>query len=120
MEIKIYKQNFGLSDDFDAYLREKFSALEKYQEEIMDFQVNLKGDRHHRKGDIYKVEVKVILPHKKPIIIKESDADPRRAVDIIQEKISRQLIKHKDKKFARLRKNIRRFKSLKFWKKKDL
>ena len=120
MEIKIYKQNFNLGDDFEVYLRDKFSALDKYQEDILDFQVNLKGDRHRRKGDVYKVEVKIILPHKKPIIIKETDSDALRAVDMAQEKIARQLVKYKDKDVSRLRKNIRRFKSLKFWKKKDL
>lgn len=119
MQIKINKQNFDLTEAFNQYLNEKFATLDKYEEDILDFQVALKRDQHHRKGEVYSIEVKIILPQKKSIIIKESDSDARRAVDIVQEKIARQLIKNKDKSISKLRRNVKNFKSLKFWGKKD-
>ena len=119
MQIKIYSQNFDLTESFKEYLDEKISHLDKYQENILDLQVSLKRDQHHKKGEVYSVEVKIVLPQKKFIIIKESDSDPRRAVDMVQEKIARQLIKNKNKNISKLRKNIKSFKSLKFWKRKD-
>jgi ribosomal subunit interface protein len=119
MKIKIYNQNFDLTESFEYYLHEKFDALDKYQLDIIDFQVKLIRDQHHKKGEVYTVEAKVSLANTQPIFVKEQDSDARAAVDNVQEKLARLLVKSKDKKFAKLRKNIRKFKSLKFWKKKE-
>ncbi|PLX25525.1 ribosomal subunit interface protein [Candidatus Parcubacteria bacterium] len=116
MEIKIYNKNFDLSDSFREYLIDKFSTLDKYQEDIINFNVDLVRDQHHKKGEVYKIEVTVTLPQKKVIRVKEKHSDPRAAVDMAQEKVSRQIVKTKKKRFSKLRKQARRFKSLKFWK----
>jgi ribosomal subunit interface protein len=119
MKIQIYNQNFDLTDSFKIYLEDKFNSLEKYQADIIDFQVKLIRDQHHNKGEVYTVETKMFLPNKKSIFVKEIDSDARAAVDKAQEKLARLLVKNKDKRFGKLRKNIKSFKSLKFWKKKD-
>jgi ribosome-associated translation inhibitor RaiA len=88
-------------------------------ESITDFQVKLIRDQHHQKGEIYTVEAKVSLANSVPIFVKETDSDARAAVDNVQEKLARLLVKSKGKKFAKLRKSIKKFRSLKFWKKKE-
>ncbi|MBU1203141.1 ribosome-associated translation inhibitor RaiA [Patescibacteria group bacterium] len=117
MKIQIHNQNFDLTQAFQQYLEEKISALEKYQENIISFQVYLGRDTHHKKGEVYSVEVIASMPGQKNIIVKETDSDARRAVDIVQDKMARQIVKSKEKKVSRLRKTTRYFKSLKFWNK---
>jgi len=117
MKIQIYNQNFDLSDPFRQYLQEKFDGLEKYQANIIDFQVKLIRDQHHQKGEVYTIEAKMSLPNTDPIFVKEEASDARMAVDLAQEKLARLLVKNKNMKISRLRKSIRKFKSLKFWKK---
>lgn len=116
MEIKIYNKNFDLSESFREYLIDKFSTLDKYHDNIIHFNVDLVRDQHHKKGEVYKIEVNVTLPEKKVIRIKEKHSDPRAAVDIAQEKTARQIVKSKEKRFSKLRKQARHLKSLKFWK----
>jgi len=119
MKIQIYNQNFDLTDPFKEYLQTKFDSLDKYQTDILDFQVKLIRDQHHQKGEVYTVEAKLSIPNTETIFVKEEDSDARAAVDKVQEKLARILVKNKNKKIGKLRKNIKKFKSLKFWKKKE-
>ena len=119
MKIQIYNQNFDLTDPFKEYLQIKFDTLDKYQNDIIDFQVKLIRDQHHQKGDVYTIEAKISMPNTETIFVKEQDSDARAAVDKVQEKLARILVKNKSKKIGKLRKNIKKFKSLKFWKKKE-
>ena len=118
MNIKIYKKNFDLTEPFRQYLQEKFKLIEKYKENIISFVIDLSRDQHHNKGEVFTIVVHVSLPNKQNIILKETNSDARIAVDSIQEKLIRQLTKYKEKNSSKIRKNIRRFKSLKFWQKK--
>ncbi|MBT6691542.1 ribosome-associated translation inhibitor RaiA [Candidatus Parcubacteria bacterium] len=115
MDIQIYNRNFDLTDSFREYLEDKFNSLDKYQEKIMSFNVNLSRNQKHNKGEIFTVEARVTLPQKQTIAIKETHSDPRAAVDAVQDKLSRQLVKYKDKNLSRWRKSARKIKSLKFW-----
>lgn len=115
MNIKIYNKNFDLTDSFEIYLQDKFSSLDKYQEEINSFEVNLSRDQHHKKGEVFQVEVKLALPNKKQLVLSEMHADPRAAIDILQDKLTRQLLKLKDKNISRWKRAANSIKSLKFW-----
>ena len=41
MKIQIYNQNFDLTEPFRQYLQDRFDVLDKYQANILDFQVKL-------------------------------------------------------------------------------
>jgi putative sigma-54 modulation protein len=118
MDIKIYKKNFDLNDPFRQYLQEKFKAVEKYKENILSFSVELARDQHHKKGEVFTVGAQVSLPQKQSIIIKETHQDAHAAVDAVQDKLIRQLVKHKDKNQGLIRKSAQNLKALKFWQKK--
>lgn len=119
MKIQIHQQNFDLTDPFKEYLENKLNTLEKYQEDILSCQVTLNRDPKHQKGEIFTVEVRLSLPRTSTLIVRETDADARRAVDIVQDKLARQLVKFKDKKSSKSRNAAKYFKSLKFWKRND-
>ena len=119
MKIQIHNQNFDLTDPFKQYLQMKLDSLDKYQVNIIDCRVKLIRDQHHQKGDVYRVEAKLSINNSESIFVKEEDSDARAAVDKVQEKLARLLVKSKDQKIGKLRRNIKKFKSLKFWKKKE-
>lgn len=119
MYIKIYNKNFDLTSPFKKYLLDKFKSVEKYHADILSFRVDLSRDQHHKKGEVFTIDVKLNLPNKQNIMLREIHEDPRAAVDILQDKLTRQLVKTKDKKISQLRRRATKLKSLKFWKKKD-
>jgi len=119
MNIKIYNKNFDLTEPFRQYLEEKFNGLEKYKENILSFTVELSRDQRHQKGEVFNIEVHVNLPHKQTLLVKETNADPRAAVDLAQEKLTRQLIKFKNKNISKAKRESKNFKSFKFWNRKD-
>ena len=115
MNIQISNHNFDLTDSFRQYIYDKFSYLDKFGESITSFTVILTRDQHHNKGDVYTVEANITMPAKNTISIRETHQDPRAAVDIVQDKVARQLVKFKDKFVSKQKKANKYFKSLKFW-----
>ena len=99
------------------YLEEKFSSLDKYQEDISDIKVELIRDQHHNKGEVFTVEVHVSFAHQKPIMARETNIDARAAVDLAESKLARQIIKNKEKYSTKVRRGSKIIKSLKFWRK---
>lgn len=119
MDIQIYKNNFDLTESLEQYLREKFSALDRFQTDITDFKVDLSRDQHHNKGDVFTVEVRINLPQQRNIMAKEINEDARAAIDLVQDSLARQLKKMKEKDISLMRKGGRLFKSIKFWNKNE-
>ena len=119
MKIQIYNQNFDLTDSFKEYLQTRLDTLDKYQLNVLDCQIKLIRDQKHHKGEVYTIEAKLSLPNNEPIFAKEESSDARGAVDNLQEKLARLIVKNKDQRIGKLRRNIKKFKNLKFWGKKD-
>lgn len=115
MDIKIYNKNFDLTQPLNEYLHEKFGALEKYNMDILGFHVELTRDTHHLKGEVYNIEVHLHLPDKKEITLQEIHDDAYAAIDLLQSKIARQLVKYKAKNTSKWRRASQKMKSLKFW-----
>ena len=115
MNIKIYNKNFDLTEAFKNYVQEKFDSLDKYQENITSFSLDIKRDPHHRKGEIFEAEVHLVLPNKQEIRIADMHQDARAVIDIIQDKLARAIVKQKSKTNSKFRKNIKFLQSLKFW-----
>lgn len=115
MEIKIHNKNYELTEHFRQYLLDKFDSLDKYGDDILSFNVNIARDQKHQKGEVYKIEAIVTMPAKQSIIIKETAEDPYMAVDTVQDKMARQLVKQKEKFTSKKRSKRELLKSLKFW-----
>ena len=117
MKIQIHNKNFDLTDPFKEYLEEKFQVLDKYQMDILGFHVGLSRDQKHHRGDVFNIEVRVSLPNKHNFLVQESHIDAHAAIDLLQTKIARQLVKHKSKGKSKKRKKAKLMNSLKFWQK---
>lgn len=117
MNIQIYKNNFDLTDPFKQYLEEKFGVLDKYHENILAFKVELNRNKKHNKGDVFTIEAHLQLPQHKNITVRETHVDARAAVDIVQEKLVRQLLKIKEKHGSEIKRKSKFLRSIRFWSK---
>lgn len=98
MHIQFYANNVTLSERLKEQFTDKLEGLAKYKGtvDILQARVDVSRDSHHKKGDVYRVEVNVDLPGK-VIRSVEQAADMLSALDTVVEKLQRQSRDIKDK-----------------------
>lgn len=91
MKIQFYARNIELTAGLKDTFEKKLSLLKKYKGKVkmLDVRVDISRDRHHRKGDVFRVEVNVDLP-KKVLRVEEVGADIISTLDIVAKKLERQ------------------------------
>ncbi|MCS7014670.1 MAG: ribosome-associated translation inhibitor RaiA [Gemmatales bacterium] len=92
MLVKISARHGQLSPELQDFIREKAERLVHYFDRLMavEVTVDLKGDRK-------EVEFLVSAEHKHDFVARESAGDVRAAVDMILDKLERQLTRYKEK-----------------------
>lgn len=112
MFFQIYTKGIKLSAVQEEYLREKFVRLEELtrksrQEPVMN--VFISTTRHQQKEEMIRLAVSLrFLKHE--IFSKEEGYDLYALIDILQEKLARQIKREKEKPFARLKQGALRLK----------
>lgn len=98
MELNIRSEKYEITDAIREYAEKKMAKLDKYLEEPSDVRANI---LIKSKGHDQKVEVTIIL---KKVVLRaeESNKDLYAALDLVTDKIERQIRKNK----TRMRKNI--------------
>lgn len=91
MTIQFYAKNIELTPGLKQVFEKKLEHLKKYKGKLklLDVRVDLSRDQHHRKGDVYRVEVNVDLPAKVLRVV-ELGADMISTLDAVAEKLERQ------------------------------
>lgn len=108
MNITILGKNVEVTEPLKIYIEEKTAHLEKIQQQILACRIDISRDTHHHKGDIFRVEINLNIPHKLLRAV-EFRPDAREAIDICVDKIARQVREYKGKKLS-LRRFARLFK----------
>ncbi len=94
MKLNITSRHFKAKETLLNYIKEQFSSLEKYQENILFSDVVLSYDKPPVEVKYCEIIVKL---KDKVITAKEGADDFSKAVDMAINKIETQLYKHKDK-----------------------
>ncbi len=98
MKIQFYAKNVELTNRLKQQFEEKLSVLKKYRGtlDVLTIRVDLSRDAHHKKGDVFRVEVNADLPG---VVLRsvEQGVDIFSALDIVAEKLERQARDLKDK-----------------------
>ncbi|HAZ16473.1 MAG: ribosomal subunit interface protein [Candidatus Jacksonbacteria bacterium RIFCSPLOWO2_02_FULL_43_9] len=96
MNIQFYAKNVELSDKMKVHISSKLEAGLKHFKRVVGAQIDVSRDQHHRKGDVYRVEVNLHIPRK---IIRgiATATDVFAAMDIAQERIEKQVSRFRDK-----------------------
>jgi ribosomal subunit interface protein len=105
MEIKFYSKNVELTEKIKDQFRKKLLFLKKYKGEIdvLNVLVDISRDAHHKKGNVFRVEVNVDMPGK-VLRSTEESYDIISGLDVVLEKLERQARDLKDRVVSTRRK----------------
>lgn len=100
MKVNIKATNLSLTPAIEKAIEEKIANLDKFIPHI-DTSVEAWAEvgitsRHHQKGEIYRAEVDIRLPHK----VLRSEAEAKnlyQAINIVKDELQRELKKYKEK-----------------------
>jgi ribosomal subunit interface protein len=99
IKLDITMRHAKLRSDFEEFVREKVARLEKYLRGDPRAEIILDHDH-----ELFQCEVIVHGSSKGvPLVAHVSHEDPRACVDLVIEKVGRQLVKLKDRRIARHR-----------------
>ena len=98
MQIQYYLKNVELDSGVKEKMEKKLAHLSKYQKSLnfMKIHIDISRDRHHRKGDVYRVEINADVP-RKLLRVEQTGPDMLAAFDLAVEKIDRQAREEKDR-----------------------
>lgn len=100
MKISIKATNLDLTPSFREYIEEKIGSLTRFVrrwdlEGAVEVWVEVgRTTRHHHKGDVFRAEADLRLPHK-VLRAEDEDFDVRVAVDRVRDKLKREVEKYK-------------------------
>ncbi len=91
MNIQYYAKKVELTAELKELIAEKLESLKKYKGKLklLDVRVDLSRDQHHKKGDVFRVEINVDLPGKVLRVV-DIAGDVYSAVDLVVKKLERQ------------------------------
>ncbi|MBU0639710.1 MAG: ribosome-associated translation inhibitor RaiA [Planctomycetes bacterium] len=101
MQVTVSARHIGVTEAQKSYCQEKASRLERFYNRIQSIEVVLDGN-----AGKHTAEVIVHTERSQPFVAKEENEDLYAAIDILVDKIERQLRDHKEK--LRNRKHPRR------------
>jgi len=116
MNINLKATNFELTTAIREYAEKKVNGLEKFikmtDESIQAWVEVGKTTNHHNKGDIFRAEIQIRIPHYGRGVRAEAIHETlNEAIDGAHDKIKLELEKLKDKKISLIRKGARKIKS---------
>lgn len=100
MQINIKATNIELAPRIKDYVQEKMDMLEKYLGDIKviaaDFEVAI-TTLHHVKGEIYRAEANIELPHEL-LRVEKTEKDLFKAIDKVKDHLKISIKKYKEKR----------------------
>lgn len=99
MEIRVRAQNLELTDAVKSYAAEKVSKLSRYFDQILEAEIEFITEQNPSIADGQRVEVTL---HTKGHIVRgaESSTDIFASVDLVVDKLERQLKRYKDRMYS--------------------
>ena len=111
MQIDIRGKNFELNDSIKAYTEEKVGKLSRFFDQVESAEVTLKVERNKSIENNHRVEV-TLRANSQVIRAEEATVSMYSSIDVVVEKLERQLKKFKRKLYASLRKDKRAFQEM--------
>ncbi|MBI4691852.1 MAG: ribosome-associated translation inhibitor RaiA [Candidatus Terrybacteria bacterium] len=116
MRINLKATNIELTLAIQDYVDKKIGGLEKFLDDYNDPSVQVwvemgMSSRHHHKGDIFRAEIQIHLPHYKKGARAVAEGETLyAAIDNVHEEIKLELSKIKDRRKSLIKKGARLFK----------
>jgi putative sigma-54 modulation protein len=92
VQISVVERSGTVSDVAKSYAQEKANRLDKYFDRLVAVEVIFEHVSQH-----YEVEMIAMTDHRQNFVARETHEDPLAAIDLVLDKIERQLVRHKEK-----------------------
>ena len=96
MNITISGHHLDVTPAMQEYVRSKLERVIRHFDQVIGINVLLCTDNHREKDERQKVEITLRLKGKE-IFVEHSDADLYASIDIVVDKLDRQVVRHKDR-----------------------
>ncbi len=103
MRLQIKAKGFELTPSLRQFVEEKMMSLEKYvsrwdenNDSILLTVEVAKNTKHHNKGEVFYAEANLDIP-KHLLRVEETNADMHAAIDVLRDRLKKELLKLKDK-----------------------
>jgi putative sigma-54 modulation protein len=99
MQVNMKGTKLALTPAIKAYIQMKMDMLDKFLGEIQVIGANYeveKTTRHHTKGEIYRAEANLIVPHE-TLRVEKTEKDLYKAIDKVKDHLIRSIKRHKEK-----------------------
>lgn len=122
MPIQISGKQIDLTDAIKSYIEEKVGTFSKFYDNIIEIDVEVRKNQHHKKGDVFHTRINVSVPNE--LLHSEVvEQDLYASIDVCRDEMERQLRRYKERfetKNRKARKTQRSLKSiLTFWKREQ-
>ena len=115
MNIQIQASHIALTPDIEPYLLKRLAKADKFLENekgTAAARVELsKTTAHHRTGDVFRAEINLELKGKSLFAFAEAD-DMKKAIDLMQAEIIREIVSFKGKRQSLVRRGAERIKNI--------
>ena len=115
ININIKSTNFNMTPDIKDMVHSKIELLDKFidlgPEETAIADVEIEKSSHHKKGEVYRVEINLSFKGK-VYRVSETHFDPRNAIEQAKNEIERVIKKEKGKRENLFKRGARKFKNL--------
>ena len=96
MNIQFYSKNVDLTSQIKDYVNDKIGGLTKYDSGIQEAQADISKDAHHQSGCVYRFEVNMKSTKSKKLFRAEANGENMfEAIDLVKDKLHRQIVKFK-------------------------
>jgi putative sigma-54 modulation protein len=100
MDLQIKAHNIRMSDELTGYIEKRVSKLDRVNERIIEAKFELKQEKSHNPAQRFIAQFTIQTP-RAVLRAEEKNTDPHAAVDIVTDKMARQIKRFHDRKVHR-------------------
>jgi putative sigma-54 modulation protein len=104
MEVQIKSHNIKLSDDLREYIQKRVSKLDRVNERITEAKFELRREKSHNPTERFIAQF-TIVTRRTILRAEEKNTDPNTAIDLVTDKMARQIRRFHDRKVHRSRRD---------------
>ncbi|HUG16056.1 MAG TPA: ribosome-associated translation inhibitor RaiA [Thermomicrobiales bacterium] len=104
MDVMIKAHNFKLSDGLREYVEKRVSKLDRVNERITEAKFEIREQPHHSPDERFKAQF-TIATRKAILRAEDRSEDAHAAIDIVTDKMARQIRRFHDRKIKRTRRD---------------
>jgi putative sigma-54 modulation protein len=100
MELQIKAHNIPLSDDLRGYIEKRVGKLDRVNERIIEAKFELRQEKTHNPTQRFIAQFTIATP-RSILRAEEKNTDPNAAIDIVTDKMARQIKRFHERKIHR-------------------